>query len=633
MAKKRGLKCPWCFQSVPSINGFRVHIRTKHPHESRREDTGPLPNKLLSNRSSIDDSDGVFQFDGVLADDEFATCVEIIADPDDDSYYSDCGYENEMGGGGTYSSSDDDDDSDDSVDDLSDITYKPSEENDYDDDDDDVMDFVDVDVDEDEDEDDDDATPDGFHYFTPKHVPDDQIPFSENMFAQPNDFTAPSSFVVQLHLMDLFNRNKGSLKMYDEMIEILNAYTSSPEDFNIYSNLSPRTTFLAKVETVFNTSKLKPTYGAVQLHNDTYATVPVFDVKTMILSILHDPNLMRADNFATGLDIFTGDVDRKCVDNKWYGEVHTGDAWLPARDRFCGKDGNYMPFGMIIFGDKSHTDLHGSLSTTPITFTATFFNSSVRNNPSCWRPMAYLPNLAHGKAGGGKSRDKVQDEHNCLAYALKSLVELSEAGGIRTVVLGKEVIIKPFIHYFIGDTEGHNKWLGHYTGSKPGMGRPYRDCHCTFQQLSSTYPECVYTTAAEFRRGMRTVLHDKKLGMQQLQSMSRHYVNNAMYQTKLPLSNEKHGANTMCPPETLHVMDAGLTIYMQESLQNRTSAGESREELAVQHVRMFNNVRRNSKRDLPRGATRNGLIDSTRCQSSERKGNLFLLLCIANTVD
>ena len=152
-----------------------------------------------------------------------------------------------------------------------------------------------------------------------------------------------------------------------------------------------------------------------------------------------------------------------------------------------------MPFGMIIFGDKSHTDLHGSLSTTPITFTATFFNSLVRNNPSCWRPMAYLPNLAHGKAGGGKSRDKVQDEHNCLAYALKSLVELSEAGGIRTVVLGKEVIIKPFIHYFIGDTEGHNKWLGHYTGSKPGMARPYRDCHCTFQQLSSTYPECVYT--------------------------------------------------------------------------------------------------------------------------------------------
>ena len=108
MAKKRGLKCPWCFQSVPSINGFRNHIRMKHPHESRREDTAPLPNKLLSNRSNIDDSDGVFEFDGVLADDEFASCVEIVADSDDDSYYSDCGFENEMGGGGIYSSSESD---------------------------------------------------------------------------------------------------------------------------------------------------------------------------------------------------------------------------------------------------------------------------------------------------------------------------------------------------------------------------------------------------------------------------------------------------------------------------------------------------------------------------------------------
>jgi hypothetical protein len=28
---------------------------------------------------------------------------------------------------------------------------------------------------------------------------------------------------------------------------------------------------------------------------------------------------------------------------------------------------------------------------------------------------------------------------------------------------------------------------------------------------------------------------------------------------------------------------------------------------------------------------RNGLIDGTKCQSSERKGNLFILMCIAHT--
>ena len=89
-------------------------------------------------------------------------------------------------------------------------------------------------------------------------------------------------------------------------------------------------------------------------------------MKTMILSILHDNTLMRQENFATGLDIFTGDVDEHCPQNKCYGEIHTGEAWQPAKERFCGRDGKYMPFGIIIFGDKSHTDLHGSLSVTPI---------------------------------------------------------------------------------------------------------------------------------------------------------------------------------------------------------------------------------------------------------------------------
>jgi hypothetical protein len=44
-------------------------------------------------------------------------------------------------------------------------------------------------------------------------------------------------------------------------------------------------------------------------------------------------------------------------------------------------------------------------------------------------------------------------------------------------------------------------------------------------------------------------------------------------------------------------------------------------------------IKRQSERDFPQGALRNGIIDSTKCQSEERKGNLFLLLCIANTTE
>ena len=56
-----------------------------------------------------------------------------------------------------------------------------------------------------------------------------------------------------------------------------------------------------------------------------------------------------------------------------------------------------MPVALIVFGDKSHTDLHGALSITPVLFTLNMFNRTFRNNSNAWRPLAYIPNLSYGK--------------------------------------------------------------------------------------------------------------------------------------------------------------------------------------------------------------------------------------------
>jgi hypothetical protein len=178
------------------------------------------------------------------------------------------------------------------------------------------------------------------------------------------------------------------------------------------------------------------------------------------------------------------------------------------------------------------------------------------------------------------------------------------------------------------------------------MGRPYRDCHCTFNDLDNPLPNCTYTCASEFRRALRLVVRNsdakksekkrmkaKKDGLQMLKNMSRHCVHNALMQSKLPLSDQLHGANKMCPPESLHVLDAGITMYMQESLQTRISGGASMNELNRLHNIALSDIRRQSERDLPRGATRSGLVETTRCQSSECKGNFFLLMVIAHTAD
>jgi hypothetical protein len=153
--------------------------------------------------------------------------------------------------------------------------------------------------------------------------------------------------------------------------------------------------------------------------------------------MLTDPSLMNPINFAEGYNVLTGDV---CVDhpsNHKYGEVHTGDSWFQAKNFYCKEKGT-MPVGLIVFGDKSHTGLHGVLSLTPIIFTFTFFNRAARNNPRFWRPFTYVPNLSYGKGTANQTptKNKIQDKHTCISFAFKSLRKISEEKGFSLVVLG-----------------------------------------------------------------------------------------------------------------------------------------------------------------------------------------------------
>ncbi len=111
------------------------------------------------------------------------------------------------------------------------------------------------------------------------------------------------------------------------------------------------------------THLLQPTNRNVTLHDGKTVTVPVFDMKEMLISILTDYSLMPNTNFTEGYNVLTGDVNNNNLCNQKYGEVHTGDAWLPTRDRYCANPNRpTMPVGFIVFKDKSHTDLHGSLA-------------------------------------------------------------------------------------------------------------------------------------------------------------------------------------------------------------------------------------------------------------------------------
>ena len=174
---------------------------------------------------------------------------------------------------------------------------------------------------------------------------------------------------------------------------------------------------------------------------------------------------MRPENLAPDYDIHTG--KSTVTDNTVYGEVHTGDDWEKARQHYCGDHDQNMPIGLIFFGDKTHLDRHGCLAATPVMFTLSIFSREARCSPQFWRPLAYIPNLDYGLISKEEKDplNKLKDEQQCLRTAFKSLVELTKKKGrkgIRTTVANKEVVCKVWIHFIIGDTEGNNKWLGHY---------------------------------------------------------------------------------------------------------------------------------------------------------------------------
>jgi hypothetical protein len=183
---------------------------------------------------------------------------------------------------------------------------------------------------------------------------------------------ASNWFQIMLH--DLVMKHRASLQIFDDICNLVNEYTASL-DFSVMTKLPSRKSFSRSIEEIYCTHGLRSTNRIVRLHDDSYVTVPVFDTKEMIISLLTDPLHMTDSNFAKGYNVLTGEIDMNNPCNLKYIKVHTGDVWLPARNRYCTVTKQQtMPVALIVFGDNSLTDLHGTLSLTPIIFTLTLFN-------------------------------------------------------------------------------------------------------------------------------------------------------------------------------------------------------------------------------------------------------------------
>ncbi len=85
------------------------------------------------------------------------------------------------------------------------------------------------------------------------------------------------------------------------------------------------------------------------LIDGSVATVPIFDVKALLIAFLNDLLRMHQESVASNYDIFTGKAK---LPTSTLDEVHTGSHWEQARKKYCGDDPDEFPLALVCFYDK-----------------------------------------------------------------------------------------------------------------------------------------------------------------------------------------------------------------------------------------------------------------------------------------
>ncbi len=96
-------------------------------------------------------------------------------------------------------------------------------------------------------------------------------------------------------------------------------------------------------------------------------------------------------------------------------------------------------------------------------------------------------------------------------------------------------------HYFIGDSEGNNKWLGQYPGNREGVRCPYCDCKCQYHDLSNSNPNCIYLTMEDINYAKKRKQDNEDAGIEYYHSFPMYDIRNALNEKSLPLSDNIHG--------------------------------------------------------------------------------------------
>lgn len=327
---------------------------------------------------------------------------------------------------------------------------------------------------------------------------------------------------VEVDLMNMLLEEGCSLQMFKKIFKW--AQRSQGRDGFDFSKYHPkkRETVMAQLYLMNDMAGMKPSLIPMELiGSPNPVALVVHDFRQHVYSLLNCDICMKDDNLLWGETPFDHPYSSTHLD-----DVNDGDVYRQAHKELVTTENLHVPMGIVMFIDKTHTDLHGNLSLEPVMFTFAFFKRDLRYKHEAWRNLGYILNQSLLKYK--RPVDKLADYHAMMKVVLESLVNVMESEGIAWCLkyngMWHNVIFKPYIQFIIGDTLGHNTICGHYQGgSNAGVGSICRMCNIAPANMDDVWATFSYTK-------MKTIQDAVAKGKEDfLHKNSYHNVENAFH--------------------------------------------------------------------------------------------------------
>ena len=246
--------------------------------------------------------------------------------------------------------------------------------------------------------------------------------------------------------------------------------------FNSGAKLPTRDKILKNLANRYHMKGLYPKETELTLPNaGSKIKVNTFSFTETLTSLLTDPELMKDENFAfpdpndpfSAPEKWTDDQDSpeyQQQKNRKVGDLVGGRWYARTYHARCDASKKEILCPIIIFVDKTHSDVKGRLTQEPVMYTLGIFNQKTRNNPRAWRPLGLLPNFKSVTQDRNSDR-KQEDFHFVLSHVFQELkdVQKKEGGRVKFPYHGKDItaVFKVPTACVLGDHEGQNKNCGH----------------------------------------------------------------------------------------------------------------------------------------------------------------------------